>query len=175
MHPGRLLRALAGAGLFAAALWFLHRELHRYDPRHVMALARATPPARIALALAATAASYLLLTTYDVLALRHVGRRLAWGRIALTSFTSSVTSHNVGFSGLGGSAVRYRLYSAWGLALGEIAEVIAFCSLTFWTGFLTVGGVVFVVDPVELPPSFHSPFRTLQPLGFVLQLTERRQ
>ena len=62
--------------------------------------------------------------------LRHAGRRLPYGRTALTSFASYVASHNLGLSGLGGTAVRYRLYTAFGLSAGEIAEVVAFCGLT---------------------------------------------
>jgi len=169
MRPrlGSLARALAGIGLFGLALWILHRELRRYDPRQVLAVARSLAPARIGLALACTAASYGLLTCYDQLALRHVGRRLGFVRVALTSFVSYVTSHNLGLSGIGGSAVRYRLYTAWGLSLAEIAEVIAFCALTFWVGFLFVGGVVFVAAPLALPAALHAGFQTLRPLGLV--------
>jgi len=168
MRPrfSQLLRVVAGSAVFLLALLLLRHELRDYEPRQVLAVARATPHDRIALALLATAASYLLLTGYDVLALRHIGRTLSYGRIALTSFTAYVTSHNLGLSGIGGSAVRYRLYTAWGLSTAEIAEIIAFCALTFWTGFLFLGGVVFVAAPIELPASLHAVFRTLQPLGF---------
>jgi phosphatidylglycerol lysyltransferase len=40
----------------------------------------------------------LLLTLYDVLALRHVGRTLPYGRVALASFTAYAFSHALGFA-----------------------------------------------------------------------------
>src|SRR5262245_29790866 len=86
-----------GLALFAGALWLLHRELRRYDVHVLLAAARAIPRHRLALALSCTAASYLVLTLYDVLALEHIGRRLRYGKTAITSFTSCVISHNLGF------------------------------------------------------------------------------
>ena len=162
---GRFLRVLAGAAVFVLALWLLHRELRHYDLRQVLAVAKATPREGIVLALLCSAASYYLLTFYDVLALHDVGRRLSYGRVLLASFTSQVVSHNLGLAGIGGSALRYRIYTAWGLSLAEIAQVIASCALTFWIGFLFVGGVVFVVAPIELPAALHAVFPTLRPLG----------
>jgi phosphatidylglycerol lysyltransferase len=156
-----------GTAVLAAALYSLHRELSRYDLHAFLAGARSIPAARIAAALAATAASYFLLTFYDVLALRHIGHPLGYARTAATSFTSYVTSHNVGMSGIGGTAVRYRLYTAFGLSAPEIAEVVAYCALAFWIGFLFLGGVVFTFAPLELPEQLHAFVRTTRPLGLV--------
>jgi hypothetical protein len=67
-----------------------------------------------------TGAGYLALTGYDLLAFRWIGRRLALRRIALASFIAYVFSHNVGLSFLGGSAVRYRMYSSWGVPPADL-------------------------------------------------------
>lgn len=164
---GRLLALVMGAAVLAAALHALHRELSRYDLRAFLAAARSIPAGRIGAALAATAASYFVLTFYDVLALRHVGHPLGYARTVATSFTSYVTSHALGMSGIGGTAVRYRLYTAFGLSGLEIAEVVAFCGLAFWIGFLFLGGVVFTCVPLELPEQLHAFVRTTRPLGLV--------
>jgi hypothetical protein len=44
--------------------------------------------------------SYLLLTLYDVLALRHIGRTLPYRGVALASFTGYAFSHTLGFGSL---------------------------------------------------------------------------
>ena len=71
-------------------------------------------------------------------------------RIALASFTSFATSYNFGAL-LGGTPVRVRLYSSWGLSAVEVTNVIAFNSLTFFLGLFTVGGVVFLAEPLQIP------------------------
>src|SRR5262245_60966905 len=137
--PTRALAALVAVVFFAGALFVLHRELSRYDFGQILAAARATPRARVLAALLLMVASYAVLTLYDVLGLRHAGRSLGYGRTALTSFSSAVASHNLGLGGIGGSAVRYRLYTAFGLSAAEIADVIVTYALTFWVGFLLLG------------------------------------
>ncbi len=62
------------------------------------------------------AAAYLTLSFYDLFALRTIGRSEVPYRVAvLGSFTSYAVGHNVGASVFSGGAVRYRIYSAWGL------------------------------------------------------------
>ncbi len=161
----RLLPWVVGMAALVGALYLGHRELSHYDLRTLLAAAKAIPLPRIAAALGATVASYLLLTLYDVLALRHVGHRLSYAKTAATSFASYVASHNIGLGGLGGTAVRYRLYTAFGLAAPEIAEVVASCALAFWAGLFALGGVVFTVAPVALPAQLHAFFATTRPLG----------
>ena len=161
----RLWPALLGAAVLVPALLLLHRELRHYDLHVILSESRAIPGGRIAAALLLTAGSYLLLTFYDVLALRHAGHPLGYARTAAASFTSYVASHNIGLSGVGGTAVRYRLYTAFGLSAVEIAEVVAFCALTFWVGFLFVAGVTFTLAPIALPEDFHALVDTTRPLG----------
>ena len=169
--PGhQLVGVLVGLLVLGGALMLLHHELRSYSLHEMASAASAIPWKRIAMALMLTTASYILLTGYDVLALRHVGQKLSYGKTAVTSFTSYVTSHNLGLSGVGGAAVRFRLYTAWGLAAVEIAEIVAFCGLTFWFGFVSLGGVAFVVAPLDFPPGFRGPISTTRPLGMILLL-----
>jgi phosphatidylglycerol lysyltransferase len=105
------------------------------------------------------------MTGYDSLALKYIQHALAYSRIALASFIGYAFSNNIGFSMLAGASVRYRLYSAWGLSTLEITKVVAFCSLTFWLGFLALGGIIFMFIPLEMPASLHLPFTSPRPLG----------
>jgi len=164
----KLLRSLGplfGILLFAVALWVLHQELQAYHYRDIVHQTQTLPISRLLLAVGLTVLSYLVLTGYDVLSIRYVGHRLAYSKIALASFIGYAFSHNIGFSLLSGAPVRYRLYSAWGLSTVEIAKVIACNGLTFWLGVFTVGGVVFLLEPLTIPAALHLPFTSVRPVG----------
>jgi phosphatidylglycerol lysyltransferase len=166
--PPALWAALV-LGLFAAAVAVLHQALREYRLQDVAQALRAIPADRLAAALLLTALNYLVLTGYDALAFRYIGRSLAYRKIAFASFLGFAFANNTGsFSLVAGGGVRYRLYSGWGLAAGEIARVVGFCTLSFWLGFLAIAGALFLAAPVALPALLHLPFATSRPLGALL-------
>ena len=96
----------------------------------------------IALAALFVAGGYFTLTFYDLFALRTIGRAdVPYRAAALAGFTSYSVGHNVGASVLTGGAVRYRVYSAWGLNAIEVAKICFVAGLTFWLGNATVLGL----------------------------------
>ncbi|HKA13701.1 MAG TPA: bifunctional lysylphosphatidylglycerol flippase/synthetase MprF [Myxococcota bacterium] len=168
----RLLAAIApivGLALFAATIAILHRELAAYHMADVIGRLLAIPARQLAAALGFTFAGYVALTGYDLLAFRWIGRQLALRRIALASFIAYVFSHNVGLSFLGGSAVRYRMYSSWGVPPAELGRAIAFNFVTLWLGFFALGALLLLADPVALPGPWHG-IATTRPLGAVFAL-----
>lgn len=159
---------IVGLIIFSAALLVLHRELSQFHLHDVMREIRAIPTTLVALAVLLTLLNYGVLTFYDMLGFRYIGKTLSKARIALTSFIAYAFSNNIGFMSLSGSAVRYRLYSAWGLSTLEITRLIVFSSiLTFWLGLFTISAVVFMIEPVPVPPALHLPFTSIRFLGFV--------
>jgi phosphatidylglycerol lysyltransferase len=92
----------------------------------------------------------LLLTLYDVLALRHIGRTLPYPSVALASFTGYAFSHTLGFGSLIGPSIRYRVYTPMGLSAGEVAETSAFVIVTFMTGLVVTFPLVALLDPSSL-------------------------
>ena len=66
---------------------------------------------------------------------------------ALAGFTSYSVGHNVGASVFTGGAVRYRIYSAWGLDAIEVAKICFIAGLTFWLGNATVLGLGIAYEP----------------------------
>ncbi len=164
----RALPPLLVAILLAVGLAVIHHELSRYHLRDIRRSFSEIPSSRLAVAFALTIVSYLVLTTYDFLALVYIQRKLPYRRIAAASFVGYVFSYNIGLSILGGSATRYRLYSSWGLSALEIAKVVAFCGLTFWIGVFTTGGIAFVIEPLMVPQLLHLPFATVRPFGVLL-------
>ncbi len=131
--------ALLLGGLGLLALTQLLREVHFQQIRTAWA---AIGAGRFAIAILLTIVSYLALTCYDVLALRAVGRPLRYRVAALASFTSYAIGNNLGLSFLTGGSARYRVYSAEGLGVGDVARVVALASLAFWTGLLLLAGAL---------------------------------
>jgi phosphatidylglycerol lysyltransferase len=151
--------------LFSAALWILHREVQTIHLQHILSELKAIPGKRLWFSAILTVSSYTIMAGYDYLAIRFIKHSLSLIRIALASFIGYAFSNNIGFSMLAGASVRYRLYSNWGLSALEITKVVAFCTLTLWLGFFTLGSMVFVLEPMGIPPGSYIPFHTTQPLG----------
>ena len=104
-------------------------------------------------------AGYITLTFYDLFALRTIGRtEIPYRVAALAGFTSYAVGHNVGASVFSGGAVRYRIYSAWGLSVIEVTKICFVAGLTFWLGNATVLGLGILHAPQaaraidQLPP-----------------------
>ena len=114
----------------------------------------------IMLAALFVAAGYFTLTFYDLFALRTIGvNHVPYRVAALAGFTSYSIGHNIGASAFTGGAVRYRVYSAWGLTAIDVAKVCFIAGLTFWLGNVTVLGLGIAFEPQaasaidHLPPS----------------------
>jgi uncharacterized membrane protein YbhN (UPF0104 family) len=108
------------------------------------------------------AGGYFTLTFYDLFALRTIGWAKIPYRVAmLASFTSYSIGHNVGASVLTGGAVRYRIYSTWGLDAIAVTKLCFVAGLTFWLGNATVLGlgIAYVPDAAsaidQLPTWFN--------------------
>src|SRR5438105_1354000 len=156
--------------LFAVALRVLQDTLAQYRYREVVAYLNRLSGDQIVLAVVLTLAGYLVMTGYDTLAMRYIRHPLPYVKIALASFIGYAFNNNVGFSGLVGGSLRYRLYNAWRLTAVEIAKVIAFCTISFWLGFVLLGGTFFILAPPLVPSTVHLPFGSVRLLGLILLL-----
>ncbi|UCD82299.1 MAG: UPF0104 family protein [Desulfobacterales bacterium] len=167
-----ILRKILGPCLslifFAAAIWLLHVELRTYHLRDILNAFDAIPRAHLWAAVGLTILSYTVMTGYDALALRYIRHQLAYPKVGLASFIGYAFSNNIGMSMIAGASVRYRLYSAWGLSALQITQVVAFCTLTLWLGFFTIGGAVFLIEPLTIPAAIHLPLASLRVIGIVM-------
>jgi phosphatidylglycerol lysyltransferase len=136
--------------ILAAALWVLYREFHRFHFHDILLQIEAIPFHQIMLAILAAILSYAVLIGYDMMAVRYAGRRLGLIQIIPVSFISYAFSNNIA-NPLVSGAIRYRLYSSLGLTALEVGQVIIFCGFTLWLGFLFLGGIFFVAQPVAFP------------------------
>jgi uncharacterized membrane protein YbhN (UPF0104 family) len=130
-----------GLMIVAVSLYALSRILKDIDVARVIANVRAMPAADIAAAMLFVAAAYATLTCYDLFALRTIGARHVSYRVAaLASFSAYAIGHNIGVTALSGGAIRYRVYSQFGLGVIDVAKICFLTGLTFWLGNLTVLG-----------------------------------
>ncbi len=164
------LRPLLMIAVFAVALRVLQNTLAQYHWRDVMRYLESIPAIQVAISIVLTLLGYFLMTGYDTLAFRYIRHPLPYRKIALASFIGYAFNNNVGLSGIVGGSLRYRLYNAWRLSAVQIAKVIAFYTITFWLGFVLVGGSLFIFAPPHVPHAIHLPFNSIQVLGFVLLL-----
>jgi glycosyltransferase 2 family protein len=139
--------ALSVAIIVIAAV-ALYRILRGIAFHEVIGALRRTSSGTILLAGFLVAGGYLTLTLYDLFALRTIGKHHVPYRIAaLAGFTSYSIGHNVGATVLTGGAVRYRVYSTWGLTLIDVAKICFIAGLTFWLGNATVLGLGIAIAP----------------------------
>src|SRR5437667_11303265 len=130
------------------ACYVLYHLLRGIDVDEVVEAIRQTEPRQIALSALFVAAGYFTLTFYDWFAVRAIGRGDVPYRInALAAFASYSIGHNVGASVFTGGAVRYRIYSAWGLNAIEVAKICFLAGLTFWLGNAAVLGLGICYHP----------------------------
>jgi uncharacterized membrane protein YbhN (UPF0104 family) len=128
--------------IIVVAVVVLYRILRDIDVDELIDAIEATDWRTLAIAGFFVAAGYLTLTFYDLFALRTIGRaEIPYRVAALAGFTSYAVGHNVGASVFSGGAVRYRVYSAWGLSVIEVTKICFVAGLTFWLGNATVLGL----------------------------------
>ncbi|HUA78137.1 MAG TPA: lysylphosphatidylglycerol synthetase family protein, partial [Acetobacteraceae bacterium] len=165
----RHLPAALGLGLLIAAAFTLKSAFAGLTLVDVTAAIDAIPGRAVWLAVGATILSYGLLTLYDWLGTRYAGHPVAYHRVCFGSFCAYALAHSLGLPVVSGAAVRYRLYAHWGLTPVEIARLIAFCSLTFGFGGLTLGGAIFLFAPHWVPLLGHNiPEPLLKAVGAAL-------
>ena len=148
---GRHFPHVLGLLLLAGAVFVVQREFRHLSLDEVRAGLRAIPRRSLLISAGFTLLSYFVLSFYDRLAVIHVGHRLAFRRTFFAAFCSYVLSHNLGVSALSGAAVRFRLYGIWGLSPADIAQIIAFCSVTFALGACALLGGVLIIEPGAIP------------------------
>jgi uncharacterized membrane protein YbhN (UPF0104 family) len=146
--------------IIAFAITTLVRTLRGVDTSVILTALTELPPFRIGLAALCVVGAFCTLTFYDFFALRTIGKKHVPYRIAaLSSFTSYTIGHNIGATVFTGGAIRFRIYSDYGLSAIDVAKVCFLSGLTFWLGNLVVLGLGMFWHPWAasamdlLPPS----------------------
>lgn len=159
----RWIGPLAALLVFALAAYFLHGELARLHVRDVLGALHSIPASALRLAFALTAASYLALGCYDVLALAYLrtlraasSPRISLTRVLSASFMANAFGHNLGFAAFTGAAFRLRLYAASRLTATDVALVTGYTSLTTTLGIALLAGLSFAIEPGRAAITLHT-------------------
>ena len=134
--------------IIAFAITTLVRTLRGVDTGVILTALTDLPPHYIALAALCVVGAFCTLTFYDFFALRTIGKKHVPYRIAaLSSFTSYTIGHNIGATVFTGGAIRFRIYSDYGLSAIDVAKICFLSGLTFWLGNLVVLGFGMAFHP----------------------------
>jgi uncharacterized membrane protein YbhN (UPF0104 family) len=148
--------------IIAFAIMTLVRTLRGVDAGVILVALSEIPLHRIALAALCVIGAFCTLTFYDFFALRAIGKKQVPYRIAaLSSFTSYSIGHNIGATVFTGGAIRFRIYSDYGLNAIDVAKICFLSGLTFWLGNTFVLGIGMAWHPWaasamdQLPPAIN--------------------
>jgi hypothetical protein len=159
-------RALTFA-FFVTVAWLLARYASHIDWHEVVESIRETPSPVLTQALLLAAASHLLYSCFDLIGRRYTGHSLPTRTVMIVNFVSYAFNLCIG-SIVGGVGFRYRLYSRLGLRNGVITRIVSMSMLTNWLGYKLLAGLLFIVHPLQLPPSWHMGNHGLQWVGALL-------
>jgi uncharacterized membrane protein YbhN (UPF0104 family) len=154
---------------FAAVVVLLVRYGRHIDWGDVIQSLRDTPRPALLAAIGLAAASHLLYSCFDLIGRRYTGHNLRTITVMAVTFVSYAFNLSIG-SLVGGVGFRYRLYSRLGLNNGVITRIVSMSMLTNWLGYKLLAGLLFVVHPLALPPSWKMGNHGLQWLGAALVL-----
>jgi uncharacterized membrane protein YbhN (UPF0104 family) len=148
--------------IIAFAITTLARTLRGVDTAVILTALTEIPAGNIALAALCVMCAFFTLTFYDFFALRTIGKKHVPYRIAaLSSFTSYSIGHNIGATVFTGGAIRFRIYSDYGLNAIDVAKICFLSGLTFWLGNTFVLGIGMSWHPAaasamdQLPPAIN--------------------
>jgi uncharacterized membrane protein YbhN (UPF0104 family) len=142
------LGLLASVTIVTIAVMHLIKTLKGINTSIVLTAIEDKSYGHIGLAALCVFFSFCTLTFYDLFALRTIGKFNVPYRIAaLSSFTSYTIGHNIGATVFTGGAIRFRIYSDWGLTAIDVAKICFISGLTFWLGNTFVLGIGLMWHP----------------------------
>lgn len=161
----------ASLGIIAFAITSLVRTLRGVDGGVILTALTEIPPGHIATAALCVVGAFCTLTFYDFFALRTIGKKHIPYRIAaMSAFTSYSIGHNIGATVFTGGAIRFRIYSDYGLSAIDVAKICFLSGLTFWLGNIFVLGIGMTLHPAAASTMDQLPDALNQLIGVGLVL-----
>lgn len=145
-----LKKAVSWLGLFffAFAAYMLYNQLSKYSLVDIEEALFSIPKRNLLYACIASFFGYVALSSYDYLALRYIGRKLAPWKWIFAGFIGFSISNNAGHAIVSGGSIRYRLYTRWRFHVSEIVRMVTFSGFTYLFGcfFLIILGYFLTPD-----------------------------
>tara|TARA_R110000796_G_scaffold252600_1_gene388564 strand:- start:17935 stop:18936 length:1002 start_codon:yes stop_codon:yes gene_type:complete len=134
----------------------------------VMGTLRSYPISTLALGLAIALASYLTYSCFDLLGRAYTGHSMRVYEVLPVTFVCYAFNLNMG-AVVGGVALRYRLYSRYGLDVPTITRVLSMSMVTNWLGYILLAGGLFSLGVLSLPANWELGETGLRLIGIALQ------
>jgi uncharacterized membrane protein YbhN (UPF0104 family) len=163
----RWIRRLLKLCFFALIAYLLFKQARSIEWDKVAAAIYQRSAPALLLAAGLAAASHLLYASFDLLGKYLTGHRLAAKTVMGITFVCYAFNLNLG-SLIGGVAMRYRLYSRFGLDSTVITRIAATSMLTNWSGYLLLAGLAFWWRPLPLPADWKLGSGGLRLLGMAM-------
>jgi hypothetical protein len=154
-------------GFFALVAYYSIRYARNVDWGEVWRTMLDTPRNVLLTAVGLVACSFAIYCSFDLLGRHYTRHGLPKAQVWQVNFISYAFNLNMG-SLVGSVAFRYRLYGRLGLDVPTITRVMSLSILTNWLGYLLLGGAVFAIAPLELPPDWKLDSGGLRWLGIAL-------
>lgn len=147
----RLLKKIvswSGLFFFAVAAYMIYQQLSKYKLEDIKDALVSIPAHNLFLACMASLGGYVALSSYDFLALKYIGRKLAPWKWIFAGFIGFSISNNAGHAIVSGGAIRYRLYTRWRFHASEIVRMVTFSGFTYLVAcfFLIILGYFLTPD-----------------------------
>ncbi len=147
----RLLKKIiswSGLFFFGLAAYMLYLQLSKYHLQDIKDALFSIPKQNLIYACVASFVGYVALSSYDFLALKYIGRKLAAWKWIFVGFIGFSVSNNAGHAIVSGGAIRYRLYTRWRFHGEEIVKMVTFSGFTYLVAcfFLVIMGYVLTPD-----------------------------
>lgn len=150
---GEIAKYTAVIALMVFSIILVRKKLKDITWEQLMDSIGTIPKDQIALAVLITAVNFVVLTGYDLIAVRYLKKQLPLRKVMVGAIIGYALSNVLGWM-IGGTAIRFRLYASWGFRLMEIIALVSILSVTFWLGMFLLAGIAFVLLPVHLPEHY---------------------
>lgn len=141
------LIALVVIIVFIMASKSLYHMAHTLDIGQMKTVILATPPLTMLKVIVVVIIAYMLLSVYDLIAIRYLKVEIPYLKVMNASLTAFSIGHTLGVSMLSAGAVRFRYYGKYGIESAPIANIILLVSLAFSYGMMTVIGASLLLNP----------------------------
>ncbi len=121
--------ALVAIVIFTIVSKSLYHMAHTLDITQMKSVILATPPLTMLKAIVVVIMAYILLSVYDLIAVRYLNTKIPYPKVLNTSLTAFSIGHTLGVSMLSAGAVRFRYYGKYGIENAQIANIILLVSL----------------------------------------------
>ncbi|SFU98600.1 lysylphosphatidylglycerol synthase domain-containing protein [Halomonas korlensis] len=121
-------------------------------------------PLTLLAGLGIAAASHAVFSGYDLLGKAYTNHKLPVRYVMPLAFVCYAFNLNFG-AWVGGIALRYRLYTRFGLSVGNITRVLSLSLITNWLGYMMLAGTIFTLRLVTLPERWQVGVAGLQLIG----------